>query len=710
MTSFLRQAGAFLGLVLFGISGSLSVAAAPAASDWIEYGQGRIRLISAPAGVADGTIRLGLQYDIEPGWEIYWRSPGEAGYPTTIDWTGTENIVDAEIFWPVPGRFQIFGLDTFGYKGEVVLPIEGRILRPNEAAQIRAAVNFLTCQETCVPHDVVLSLDLPGGAGGVSEHARLINRYWAKVPKSDPAVGLRVARTELVATGENPLLQVIVFSESPFRTPDVFVEGPQNYIFAPPDVRLSESGGRAVFHIPISLAVVQGEGPPPDLLGGELTITLVDQGRAIEQTLTTVLGQAEATSFMPIVLVLALAFLGGLILNVMPCVLPVLSIKLMGVMNHGGGDQRHVRNGFLASSAGIVFAFLVLAAGLIALKYAGAAVGWGIQFQQPLFIAAMTVLITLFAANMWGLFELSLPQWISGLALRGGGERRSDGLVSSFGTGVFATILATPCSAPFFGTAIGFALARGAFEIGGIFAALGLGMALPYLVLAAFPGLATRLPRPGAWMVTVKKVLGVALAGTAVWLISIFAFQVSTVGAVTLAAIMVAAIGVLWARQHVSAAVSRFAPVAVAALAVVALATSGMVPRGFEPPKAGPTDWAPFDEAAIPGLVAEGKIVFVDVTAEWCVTCLVNKRLVLDRGEVARILAREDVVAMQADWTNPDESIAAYLARNNRFGIPFNIIYGPVAPNGLILPELLTRNVVMQTFDAAAGRILAAGS
>ena len=711
IVSRVRALGLAIGVIALFQTAAGAALAQEAASDWADYGQGRVRLVSATTGASGDELLLGLQYDIAPGWEIYWRTPGEAGFPTTIKWDGSDNLADPVIQWPAPGRFQIFGLDTLGYADEVVLPIVARVLRPDTAVSLRAAINFLTCREICVPHDIPLSLDLPGG-GGISQLAGLINRYQSQVPETDPGFGLSIERSEIVNGAEGRLLQVVARSEVPFSAPDIYVEGPQEYTFSPPEVRIGEGGLRAVLQVPISFSSFGGGPDTPNLLGGTLLLTLVDGPRAVEQVLPTTLGQAETASFLPLATILLLALLGGLILNVMPCVLPVLSFKLMGLVSHGGGERGPVRRSFLASSAGILFAFLVLATMLVALRSGGVAIGWGIQFQQPLFIIAMVVVITLFTANTWGFFEFALPKWVSGLAVRGGGggaPRNPYGLGNSFGSGVFATILATPCSAPFLGTAIGFALARGPGEIYAIFAALGIGMAGPFLLVAAAPALATKLPRPGAWMVRVKQALGLALAGTAVWLLTILAFQVSILAASFVALLMAAVLVVLWGRRFLPAA-ARLAPAAIAVLAVVAFASPQLAGTRVGESGLGGAVWQPFDEAAIPGLVQDGKIVFVDVTAEWCVTCIVNKKLVLDRGETARMLRSDNVVAMQADWSNPDEAIAGYLARNNRFGIPFNIIYGPVAPNGLILPELLKEKVVMETFNQAAGRELEPGA
>jgi suppressor for copper-sensitivity B len=410
--------------------------------------------------------------------------------------------------------------------------------------------------------------------------------------------------------------------------------------------------------------------------------------------------------------VLGLALLGGLILNLMPCVLPVLSLKLLGVVGHGGGEARTVRASFLASAAGVIFAFLVLAGGLAAVKAAGVAVGWGIQFQQPMFLAAMLLLLTLFACNLWGWYEIRLPGWLGDFAAQGAargsgaghdrGHGMAHGMLSHFATGAFATLLATPCSAPFLGTAVGFALAGTMTDLFAVFTALGVGLALPYLLVAAVPGIATVLPRPGRWMVTLRQVLGLALAATAVWLLTVLAAQVGTWAAI-LAGLLLAAIGgALWLRRH-RAGVERPARLAVVVAGLALILLVGAPPEIATVRAPQDRAWATFDEAAIAGLVGEGRIVFVDVTADWCITCQVNKKLVLDDPEIAARLGEAGIVAMQADWTRPDEAIARYLASFGRYGIPFNAVYGPGAPQGVVLPELLSGDAVLAALARAAG-------
>jgi len=511
-----------------------------------------------------------------------------------------------------------------------------------------------------------------------------------------PVQGLAVERAEIVTDGAQRVLQVIATTSETFRAPDVFVEGPNGYAFGRPELALSDGARRAVLHLPVAASRIVAR----DLLGAPITVTLVDGDRAVEQTITLRLGDSERTAFLSLWLALGLALLGGLLLNVMPCVLPVLSIKLLSVVDAGRLDRGIVRRSFLATAAGVVTTFIALAVALIALRAGGQALGWGLQFQSPTFIAVMATVVVLFAANLWGLFDVSLPSWVGG----GTGAGPTGGMTGAFLNGVFATILATPCSAPFLGTAIAYALSRGAGETGAIFVALGIGMAAPYLLVAALPGLVRRLPRPGAWMALVKRVLGLLLLGTGLWLLSILLAQIGWQGAALVAGLLALSIALL----SVGRRMTRFAAagaVALSAAAVLAPSLSAPMAARFAPE----ARWETFDEMAIPRLVAEGRTVFVDVTADWCVTCKVNKALVLDRGAVADLLTDPRIVRMRADWTNPDAAIADYLARHNRFGIPFNVVYGPQAPNGLALPELLREDTVLATIDRASGGLRVAG-
>lgn len=670
-----------------------------AASAWAVTDHSRVRLIAASETVGGGpAVSLGLQFKLAEGWEIYWRSPGDAGYPPRIDWQGSSNLAAAEITWPAPVRFSVQGFETLGYRNEVVLPIRVRVARPDEPIEVRASLDYLACAEICVPHRAELTLALAPGRARPSEFAHLISRYAAKVPIPGPAAGLRVVSAELAGNPEQPLLRIVGEAEPPFTAPDVVVEGPEVLAFGAPKVEPEEKGRRAVFTVPVYGAEALGR----SLAGTPLTITLIDPTRAIEQRVVVgaggpVSGTGGAEATFPLWAGLALGLLGGLILNLMPCVLPVLSIKLLGVIGHGGSRPRTVRISFLASAAGVLFSFLILAAAVVWLQAAGTLVGWGLQFQQPWFLVALSLVIGLFAANMWGWFEIGLPRLI---ADAGEAVSHVHGLGGHFLAGALATVLATPCSAPFLGTAIGFALARGPGDIFAVFAAVGLGLALPYLAVAAFPGIVSQLPRPGPWMTVLRRILAVALAGTAGWLLLVLAAQIGGSDALMVAALVLVAVGAVSLAQHLPKAGGRIAVTA----GLVAGALAFVVPQGGPAGDDSPLRewWAAFDEGAIPALVADGRVVLVNISAEWCITCKVNESLVLTADPVTRKLSELDAVAMMGDWTRPSDVISRYLARFGRYGIPFDAVYGPGTPSGEALPELLTVDIVLAALERAA--------
>lgn len=398
--------------------------------------------------------------------------------------------------------------------------------------------------------------------------------------------------------------------------------------------------------------------------------------------------------------ILFFAFLGGLILNVMPCVLPVLSLKVFGIAESAGKGRAEARTGGLMTTLGILVSFWALAAAAIAARAAGHAVGWGVQFQEPGFVTFLAVIVVLFSLNLWGLFEIPLP---ARLANRLAGGQGHTGAAGHFASGLFATLMATPCSAPFLGTAISFALIQPPVVIVGIFTAVGLGLALPYLVLAAWPGAARLFPKPGAWMETVRGVLGFLLAAAAIWLFFVLASQLDPARLAWVQfALLLLALGVWIAsrRGGVAAGLKAFARVGAVAAAVWAIylaATAAPVSASTQ--VAGKLiQWQTFDRAQAEQLAAEGTPVFVDVTANWCVTCKVVERGVLETEEIATAFERHGVVPMKADWTNYDRAIGDFLQEHGRAGIPFYLLYRP-GTTPYLFSELPTKKSILAALE-----------
>ena len=454
---------------------------------------------------------------------------------------------------------------------------------------------------------------------------------------------------------------------------------------------------------------------PPVTVREELALTVGPGGEAANERLFAAAGgggpagPTEGIAPATLALMLLLAVAGGVILNVMPCVLPVLSLKVFGLVKSAGQGRGHVVTGALGTTAGILVSFWALALFAVAARAAGAAVGWGVQFQQPGFVTFLAVVVVLFSLNLWGLFEIPLPGRLAS-ALGGGPQ---EGVAGHFVSGLFTTLMATPCSAPFLGTAVGFALAQSAGVILAVFTAVGVGMALPYLVLAVAPGAARFLPRPGAWMETVKKVMGFLLAAAAVWLFYVLAAQVSPERLAAIELGLLALALFVWARSRAAGMGAGGRTLRHAAVAGIALAVAGTLllatrtDAGAADPGAAGAEarsliaWTEFDRAAAEDLAASGRLVFVDVTADWCFTCKANERLVLETEDTAALFREHEVVAMKADWTNRDDEIAAFLADHGKYSIPFYLLYRP-GDEPRPFAELLTKSMLRDAVVSAA--------
>ena len=658
-----------------------------AATPWAENAKASARLIAATnATGSSARLDAALQLRLAPGWHTYWRTPGDAGFPATIDWSGSKNLASAAIAWPAPHRLTIEGLENYVYENAVTLPITLTLKDPGKPLHLQAEVDYAACDTVCIPYHATLSLDLPAGLALPGAEAPLIAAASAALPASLSAQNLTLD----AATVSGNALHVVIGSGVPLRSPDLFVEGIPFTAPAAPEIGRPTPGTTA-FTIPLPAKAAAAIANQP------LTFTLTGASQAAQFDTAPVPGLPPGTGAANLLAVLGAALLGGLILNAMPCVLPVLSFKLLSVANYAGAQCRQVRRGLLATAAGILASFLLLAATLAILKLGGAAIGWGIQFQQPLFLAAMAAAMTLFAASLLGLLSINLP----GFALAAGNLRPRHPLLDSFTAGAFATLLATSCSAPFVGVAVGFALARGPAEILLVFAALGLGMAAPLLAVAAAPGLVRLLPRPGPWMLVLRRLLGLALAGSAVWLLWVLAQVTDATTAATTGLLLAAILAALALRHRIPSARRPLgAGVAVLVLATIALPSWTIPLNAASAPSGG--FWRPLDAAAIQREVAAGNTVFVDVTAAWCLTCKVNEAAVIDRDPVAARLRQPGTVAMRADWTRPEPAVTAYLQSFGRYGVPLNVVFGPAAPQGYPLPELLTTSAILDALKQAA--------
>lgn len=674
----------FRGFVLLLLS-SMGVAHA-ADTGWLTSPQNDHARIRFQAERSENRLYGLLTVELQSGWKTYWRSPGEGGVAPEIHWHNGEK---AQWYWPVPSRFEISGLTTQGYHKQVVIPM---IITGQQSDALDGTLTLSTCSNVCLLTDYPLHLDFNQP---VDDH---FQQAFEQAMRSIPAesgisddLSAHLAGSNLVVTGT---------TAGEWRDAQIYFD-PLDGGIIPGDPTLKSSGAELVITAPVTDE--WGE-KTTSLAGKTLSFVLTNQGKAQQTTLTVGADQAVSaareTTPANLAQMLLFALLGGLILNLMPCVLPVMGMKLNSVL-HSGTDKTRIRLRFLATSAGILTSFALLAAMVTVLKLTGASLGWGIQFQNPWFIGLMVAVTFIFAMNLLGLFEMLLPASMSGRMATAGGN----GLAGSFCEGVFATLLATPCSAPFLGTAVAFALAAPLTDLWLVFMLLGLGMALPWLLVALVPKIALLLPRPGPWMNTLKMLLALMMLASSLWLASLLGLHLgSTASGIITLLLTATALIVFIATGQRRAPLFWLGMILLAAFGGYQL--RGMLSADGEIAARTPHQqiaWQPLSEEAITRAQAQGKRVFVDISADWCVTCKVNELRVLNQPEIIAALNQPDVVALRGDWSQPSDLITAFLQTRNSYAIPFNQVYGPGLTDGKILPPLLDKSTVLDTLKNAKG-------
>jgi thiol:disulfide interchange protein DsbD len=663
------------------------------------------RLIAASQTVSQGgEVTIALDYTAAKGWHTYWVNPGDTGLAPTFRWSLPDGVTLGDIAWPTPEKLPAFGLMSYGYAGETLLSLPLRNaakLAPGASLPIRAHVDFLVCADVCVPESVDVSLDLKVGAKGgtatASDDAAKIMAAQKALPKALAAPGRVAMSGDTVALGftdnndphfADPRgawffpLQPNVISAPADQTPDVGGEG-----FA---LRV-KAAGASLPSGPLSgvLKFADGDAYLVNLEPGPLLPGMHGLGAP------AAVQKASASGLM---LAMLAAFAGGLILNLMPCVFPVLSMKLLGLAR-AHHDTRLARAEALYYGVGVVLSFVLLAGVLEAARALGASLGWGFQLQSPYVVAGLAVVMLLVALNMSGLFEV-------GASLQGLGAGHLDQnrpRLSAFLTGVLAVVVAAPCTAPFMATAIGVALAQGGLAAFLIFVSLGLGFALPFValtfVIAYAPGVAKALPKPGKWMDRLKQGLSVLMYAAALWLVWVFAQQVAFGGLVLLGvALVLVAIGVL--RLPLPSWVK---PVVLVAGAFLCLFAASL-PRA-DKPQAAPSGLAAHRDFSLDTLAqlrSGGRPVLVDLTAAWCVTCKVNERLVLTTPKFEAALKATNTAYLVGDWTNQDAEITRYLSLYGRSGVPLYVYYGAHNAAPQILPQILRTDDVVRVMEAGA--------
>jgi thiol:disulfide interchange protein DsbD len=700
-----------------------------------------VELVAERAAVIPGgRIELALRIRHDPHWHTYWRNPGDSGLATRIEPHGPPGTRFGAIRWPAPERLWVGPLANYGYEGEIVLPFTAEVPSglAGPRARFEAQAQWLVCKDVCIPGEARLAIELPlasaGGDPARSSAAALFDAAARRTPDASaplaaaahrdgatlslsfaaPPGAASVARAEFFPYDEGviaaPAPQPLSRTEQGWRLDLAIADGatvPDRLAgLLVADARALElnaalASGPAPPGTPVSVAAQPaGQSRPGGaLLAGRPSASVADAARPPGAGLAPPVDASLA-------LALLFGAIGGAILNLMPCVFPVIGLKVLGFAEaaaDGRGAARAMRVGAGAFACGVLVSFWLLAGLMLALRAAGESVGWGFQLQSPGFVAAMALLFVAVALNFSGVFEFGVAM----TRLGGVGGASPWG---AFGAGVLAVLVATPCTAPFMGSALGFTLSQPPAWTLAVFTAIGLGMALPYLLLGLFPGWVRRLPRPGRWMQTLRQLLAFPMYATAAWLAWVLVQQA---GADALLRLLLAAVvlgAAAWAWGLWANGAPRRLGRAASAVAAAALVIGGLLaPVRPAPPQAGTSAgttlsaqgaqgavaWEPWSERRVEQAIAEARPVFVDFTAAWCVSCQANKKLVLEREAVVEAMHARGVVALRADWTQRDPAITAALARHGRNGVPLYLAYRPGSREPAVLPELLTVGIVL---------------
>ena len=651
-------------------------------------------LLADIAAVAPGeAFRLGLRLRLAPGWHSYWRNAGDAGAAPEVALDLPAGVTAGPIAWPAPERIPYGPLVSFGYQGEVLLPIPIDVAADfaGDSLTLHAEATWLVCAEVCIPEEGRFALTLPVAPSALASPiaAPLFEANAARLPRPAPwtiRAGASAGRASLALSGAG-------IGPATVKEAFFFPAEPGVIDNTAPQPMLVRDGS-------LTLGLSLAPDAAPAALAG--TLVLLDGGgqRAGFDLSAGIAGPAAPTLGMPLWQAMLLALAGGLILNLMPCVFPVLAMKAVALARLGGGAARTVRLHAASYTAGVLACFALIGGLLVGLRAGGSAVGWGFQFTEPAFVAAMAWLMLAVGLNLSGVFALGRTVG-AGQAVAGRG-----GHLGAFATGGLAVLLATPCTAPFMAAALAAALAMPPAGAMAVFLALGLGLALPYVLLGLFPGLARLLPRPGAWMERLRQGLAFPMYGAAAWLVWVLAQQAGPDGVLFgLAGAVVLAAGFWGLGLAQRAGPGRGRRIGTAAAALAVLVALALLPRLAAAPAAAAAaaeaGSEPWSAARLAALRAEGRPVFVNATAAWCITCQVNERVALRSAAVRDAFAARGVAYLKADWTRGDPAITALLRDQGREGVPLYLYWAPGAAAPVALPQILTESIVLQAMDGA---------
>jgi thiol:disulfide interchange protein/DsbC/DsbD-like thiol-disulfide interchange protein len=711
----------------------VSPAAFPLSGNTVATDNVKAHLVSEVSSIAPGqSFWVALDLDIRDGWHTYWRNPGDSGQATKLTWQLPTGFTAGDIVWTTPHRFEIPPLVNYGYAKQALHLVNftaPKDLKTGSPAVLSAKASWLVCSDVCVPESADLQMRLPvNTAPGPADpaDASLFTTARAELPSAQlAATTARIQGDQLVITlGKEwgaTLPQIKTLAFFPYDEGGIEYAAPQTLSrgadgidlamklgYQPPKAGIirgvllaTEQSGNDTVSVPMEIAAgFSGAGAASAKAGPRFApASSAAQGSGIA---------AQGATSLPVLLLFAL--LGGLVLNLMPCVFPVLSIKAMGLVEQAKKHPTVVRTKGLVFAAGVIGSMLCLAGVLLALRAGGEQIGWGFQLQSPLFLTLMVYLLLAVGLNLSGVFEVG-----GTLAGVGDGLTQGDGYRASFFTGVLTTLVATPCTAPFMAAAVGAALTKPPVVALCIFAALGFGLALPYLVLSFAPWMRRALPKPGAWMDTLKQIFAFPIYASAAWLLWVLAQEASSLGlgAALAGAILIALAAWAYQKSKSGSAGSRAAGLITAGLGLlialflpVHLAGVAAAPNAAKDSAQAADEWQPYDAAQVAKLSAEGKPLLVNFTASWCLTCLVNERNAFADSAVQAVFRNKGVTLMKGDWTNRDPAITQALTAFGRAGVPLYVVYNgkPGSSEPVVLPQILTASIVQDAFAAVPNR------
>jgi thiol:disulfide interchange protein DsbD len=660
------------------------------------------RLVAEQGEIAPGqSVTVALEEVMKPGWHTYWSNPGEAGLPTEIKWTLPAGWKASAIAWPYPKRLPVGPLMNYGYENKVWLlttitaPVDAK---PGDIVTLKAAANWLVCKEVCIPEDAALSLPLTVSATPSAPYAPVKEQFDAARAK------LPIAAPWPTAFQADNNLDLFI------ATPSLAKAQLRDAVFFPAEEGIVDGMAaqrRAVADNGLVLRLAKAkDSKTPKTLSGVLVLTSAD-GTVQALDVSAQPGAVPRANFgtaddSGLLAAIFFALVGGLILNLMPCVLPILAMKAMAIANQAHGEKAHARRDGFAYGAGAILSFAAIGLLLVALRAGGQAIGWGFQLQEPVAVAFFALLVFAVGLNLSGVFEI-------GNVTAGETLTRRGGWIGSFFTGVLAVAVAAPCTAPFMAAALGYALTQSTATALLIFIALGIGFALPFVLIGLAPALLRFLPKPGAWMLTFKQLLAFPMYGAAAWLLWVLSQETAGTGLVAaLAAVVTLAFAAwIWNASRFASPGWRATGMIFALLGLVATGALLVVIRqagtpaiAAEAASATGIPSQPYTAAKLAELRAQKRPVFVDATASWCITCLVNEKVALSGARVHDAFAQNHVAYLIADWTNRNPEITALLAAHGRSGVPLYLYYAPGTADAVILPQVLTEGSVLEAIGA----------